>query len=143
MRIAIVYAAHAKHKQSIQEVAKSFSRFFQSKGYFIDSIDCQNDRGKKLTGYQYIIVISHAVSFYGKEIVPSLREFLVESGELMGKRSCVILMRFFQLSVQKAYLALMKCVESYGIVLHYSQVVSSVKVIPSVADRVQRSLLRT
>jgi hypothetical protein len=122
MRIVIVFFPLSQ-KRILQNLAKSLSSGIESQGHHADIIDGSVDRGKKLTIYQYIVLMTESAGFSGR--VPEIiSQFLKDAGNLIGKWSSAFVLKAV-FGSDKTLLKLMKAMESEGMYLKFSDVLKN------------------
>jgi menaquinone-dependent protoporphyrinogen IX oxidase len=133
MRAAIVFFPQ-KYRDKLLKISKALSDGIQQNGHQVDIIDGSRDVNTKLTIYEYIAVGSEVVSFIGGKIPESVHNFLSSAGMVGGKRCfAYILKKGF--STQKGLSRLMKEMESQGMYLKYSEVLTSAEEAKEIGKR--------
>ena len=123
MRIAVVFF-EGKSRKQILNIAQALVRGVGKQGHHVDLIDGNRTVNSKLTLYKYIICGTESLSLFSGKIPNRVTIFLQESGIVSGKRCfAFIIKRPF--SSSRALLKLMKLMESEGMILKNSRVLSS------------------
>ncbi len=122
MRVAVVYVP-AKDKARIERTAKSVARALESKGHMVDPMEARPDESPRLTGYDYVVVVTESASVMGK-IPDRVPRFLAQAGTLTGKRSMALL-RKGGLRPARALARLMRAMEGEGMVVNSAEIVAS------------------
>ena len=107
-----------------KELALGLSEGIQHQGHDVDLIDMQRDTGKIISYYDYIAVGTTAISFWGGKIPPVVSNFLKQCGTISGKRSFAFISKK-GIRQGKTLQALMRSMESQGMYLTYSDVLSN------------------
>jgi menaquinone-dependent protoporphyrinogen IX oxidase len=135
MRIAVVYYA-AKHREKLETLAKSIAKGLEAQGHMVEVIDAQHDENKRLTIYEYLAVGSESVSLFGGKLPERLKTYLKQSGSLGGKRSFAFVLKG-GLSSEKALARLMAAMESEGMFVNFSEVLSDPAEAVEIAKRLK------
>lgn len=122
MRVAVVCALNGKGSK-IPGIAKSLSMALESKGNLCDVIDIKSDNDKKLTIYDYLIIVSEPVSYFSGKVPENIGKYLENAGVVSGKRAATVIVG--GLLKQKAMSNLMRIVEGQGIILKTSEFIKS------------------
>jgi flavodoxin len=123
MRIAVVFFPTSQ-RDKLREVSKALASGIEGQGHRIDLIDGSRDVNTKLTIYEYIAVGVEVPTFFGTKIPDAVKRFLSESGIVAGKRSFAFVLKK-PFGAGKALGRLMKTMESEGMFLKLSDVLSS------------------
>lgn len=134
MRVAVVFYPYAR-REKLLSIAKGLASGIQAKGHQVDIVDGSRDVNTKLTIYEYICLGTEGVSFFSSKIPERLKEFLGAAGIVAGKRSFAFVVKkgFGQ---GKCLSRLMKLMESEGMFLKFSEVLSA----PEEAEEVGKRL---
>jgi len=123
LRIAVVYFGFSR-TEAIKKLAQGFSEGLGFQGHQVDIIDGIKDPEKKLTSYGYVLLgVANSSMFSGK-LSNKISEYLKNCGNLVGKRSFAFVLKQPVFS-QKLLSRLMKTMESEGMFLKLSDVLSS------------------
>ena len=117
-------------------VSRALAKGIEAQGHQVDVIDGSRDVNSKLTMYRYIAVGSEPASFVSAKIAAGLGRFLGQAGMVGGKRSFGFVLKK-GLGSQRALRNLMKVMESEGMFLRFSEVLSS----PEDAEEIGKRLL--
>ena len=123
MRVAVIFVPQAK-RDKLLDIAKALASGIESQGHRVDLVDASRDVNTKLTIYQYIAVGTEVVSLFGGKIPTKVSEFLRSSGIVAGKRSFAFVTKK-AMGAEKGLQRLMKQMESEGMFLKFSGVLSS------------------
>ncbi|MFP4114325.1 MAG: hypothetical protein ACOC2Y_03000 [Spirochaetota bacterium] len=123
MRVAIVFVPQAK-REKLLEISKALANGIEAQGHKVDLVDASRDVTTKLTIYEYIAVGTEVVSLFGGKIPSKVSEFLRVSGIVSGKRSFAFVTKK-AIGAEKGLQRLMKQMESEGMFLKFSDVLSS------------------
>ncbi len=135
VRAAVVFYPNGS-REKLMAVAKALAKGIEAQGHQVDVIDGSRDVHTKLTAYQYIAVGSEPASLISGKINPHLGRFLAQAGMVGGKRSFgFVLKKGF--NSNRALRNLMKVMESEGMFLRFSEVLSS----PEDAEEIGKRLL--
>ncbi len=121
MRVCVLYAGANRECGKLKEIATSLARGVESQGGQVDLYDMALENGKKLSFYDYIIVGTESISFFGGKIPSTVREFFRNAGNVSGKR-CMAFVRKSGIRSQKTLQVLMKLMEGEGMYLRISEV---------------------
>ena len=123
MRVAVVFVPHSR-RDKLLEVSKALAKGIEAQGHSVDVIDGSRDVNSKLTIYEYLAVGTEIVSTFGGKIPDSVSQYLKSSGIVGGKRSfAFVLKRPF--GTEKGIHRLMKAMETEGMFLRFSSVMTS------------------
>jgi len=123
MRVAVVFVPQAK-RDKLVEISKALASGIESQGHQVDLVDASRDVNTKLTIYEYIALGTEVVSMFGGKIPEKVSEFLNASGIVGGKR-CFAFVTKKAIGAEKGLQRLMKKMESEGMLLKFSDVLSS------------------
>jgi len=123
MRVAVVFVPQAKRDKLI-EISKALATGIESQGHQVDLVDASRDVNTKLTIYEYIALGTEVVSMFGGKIPEKVTEYLTASGIVGGKR-CFAFVTKKAIGAEKGLQRLMKKMESEGMLLKFSDVLSS------------------
>jgi hypothetical protein len=135
MRIAVVFFA-GKRKEKLAALAGAVAKGFEAQGHMVDLVDGENDESKKLTIYDYIAIGSESVSFIGGKLPERLKTYLKQSGSLGGKRSFAFVLKG-GFGAARALSRLMASMESEGMFVNFSEILSDPAVATEIAKRLK------
>ncbi len=121
MQVCVVYGAKAKENTKMRNIAEAISKGIESQG--ISNVNVFNmmvDNDKRLTIYDYIVVVSEPISFFSGKIPQYISKYLENAGTVSGKRAACVITGGLRAS--KALLNLMKITEGQGIILKTSDI---------------------
>jgi hypothetical protein len=119
MRIAVISAPAARGAPP--EYVKSLARGMESMGHRVDIIDAWTEDGFRLPGYEYITVVSEAVSFFSGKIPDALPKMLAAGNGLVGKKSAAFVKKG-GLFTARSLVNLMRAMEKEGMLVNWSDV---------------------
>lgn len=123
MRVAVVFVPQSK-RDKLLEISRALAAGIEAQGHQVDVVDATHDVNTKLTIYEYIAVGTEVVSMFGGKIPERVSEFLRSSGIVAGKRSFAFVTKN-AIGADKGLQRLMKQMESEGMFLKFSHVLSS------------------
>jgi menaquinone-dependent protoporphyrinogen IX oxidase len=123
MRVAVVFVPQSK-REKLLEISKALASGIEAQGHQVDVVDATHDVNSKLTIYEYIAVGTEVVTLFGGKIPSRVSEFLRSSGSVGGKRSFAFVTKK-AIGADKGLQRLMKQMESEGMFLKLSGVLSS------------------
>lgn len=123
MRVAVIFVPQQK-RDKLLEISKALAAGIQSQGHQVDIVDASRDVNTKLTIYAYVAIGTEVVSLFGGKIPAKVSEFLRSSGTVVGKRSFAFVTKK-AIGADKGLQRLMKQMESEGMFLKFSDVLSS------------------
>lgn len=128
MRIGLIVAEAGK-AGSLRAYAEAVSRGVESMGHRVDVLDARTEDGRKLAGFEYLIVLAESASFFGGKLPDSLPKLLAAASSLVGKKGAAFL-RPSGLFSGKAMANLMRAMEKEGMCVNWSELVPK----PSMAE---------
>ena len=91
MRVCVLYCGRQPNDRNLAELASKLAEGIASNGHTVDVFDMNLEMGKIISFYDYVAVITTAVSFFSKNIPDNVMKFLKAAGSVSGKRcSCYI-----------------------------------------------------
>jgi menaquinone-dependent protoporphyrinogen IX oxidase len=122
MRIAVVYFTPRSNSPVIA-MAKAIASGIESQGHQVDIIDGFTDQTRKLIMYQYIIIGTEQIGFFGK-IHDKIGHYLSSQGTVQGKKGfAFVAQKIF--GTPRALLRLMSVMEKEGIMVKCSEIFTS------------------
>ncbi|MCK9286204.1 MAG: hypothetical protein PHU24_04180 [Sphaerochaetaceae bacterium] len=122
MRVCVLYCESSG--TSCKELSAGLAEGLQMQGHTVDVIDMQADAGKIVSFYDYLVVGTSAISFWGGKIPRKVDDFLKAAGTISGKR-CFAFVPKRGMRVMKTLQRLMHVMESQGMYLTYSDVLTN------------------
>lgn len=119
MRVAIVYDARESRQKL---VAQALQNILQKDRHTVNLH--RMAEGAKLTGCQYIILLSETVSFFRGKIPEQIAYFLSQAGNLVGKKAAAVIIRRPGFGQLRGLRNLMRAMEKEGLIVHYSDIAS-------------------
>jgi hypothetical protein len=93
----------------------------ESMGHRVDIIDAWTGDGFRLPGYEYIAVVSEAVSLFSGKIPEALPKLLAGGSGLVGKKSAAFVKKG-GLFTGRALVNLMRAMEKEGMLVNWSDI---------------------
>ena len=122
MQVCIIYGGNSRENPKLKKIAEAISKGIESQGTSNVAIfNMMTDTDKRLTIYDYIVVVSEPVSVLSAKVPPYISKFLENAGSVSGKRAACVVSG--GLRAQKALLNLMKITEGQGIILKTSDII--------------------
>lgn len=134
MRIAVVYYA-TRAGDKMQSISKGLAEGLGLKASQVDIIDAIKDSDKKLSAYTYIAFGVVGDSPFSGKLPVRVIEYFKNAGSLVGKRCFAFVLKQAIFS-QKLLTRLMKAMESEGMFLKFSEILS----IPEEAKEIGKRL---
>lgn len=122
MNICVIVAP-SDGKDKLSEIAKGFVDGFSSNGHNVTVISVLHDSDKRITIYDYVVVLAEPVSFFSGKITAKLKTYLSGAGAVSGKRASVFISG--GLRKNKALQNLMHTVESEGVILKSGDIIKN------------------
>lgn len=122
MQVCIVYGGNSKENPKVRSIAEAIGKGLESQGNSNVAIyNMSIDTDKRLTIYDYIVVVSEPVSFFSGKVPAYISKYLEGAGTVSGKRAACVITG--GLRSNRALLNLMKITESQGIILKTSDII--------------------
>ena len=131
----MIVAAAAKKSGSLGPYASAVAKGVEAMGHRVDVLDAWTEDGRKLAGYEYLIVLSEAASTFGGKVPDILPKFLASASMLVGKKSAAFL-RPSPIFAGKAMANLMRAMEKEGMCVNWSEVVPKPGIAEAAAKRI-------
>jgi len=122
MRTCVLY--YESNGSVCKELAAGLAEGLQLQGHTVDVVDMRSDMGKIVSFYEYIAVGTASTTFWGGRIPQAVEDFLKQSGSISGKR-CFAFIAKRGLRTLKSLQRLMHVMESQGMYLKYSDVLTN------------------
>lgn len=122
MRVCILICPKSNQSEKLLNIGKALASSLESKGNIVDILSVYTDSDKKLSFYDYLVVISEPMTLFGGKINPKLKTFLSSCGQVSGKRAASIISSGIRKN--KAMYDLMRTMESEGIILKTSEIIT-------------------
>ena len=91
MKICVLYCGNKANDPKLKALASKMAEGISSNGHDVDVFDINLEMGKIISFYEYVVVISCAVSYFSKNVPSNVETFLRSAGTVSGKRcSCYI-----------------------------------------------------
>ena len=135
MRVCVLYCGNKANDAELKALASKMAQGISEDGHSVDIFDMDLEMGKIISFYDYVVVISRSVSLFSKNIPSRVLTFLRAAGSISGKRcSCYITKK--QCIRKGATLqTLMRTMESEGMYLKVSDVLSNANYAYAVGKR--------
>jgi len=122
MQVCIIYGGNSKGNSKLKEISEAIAKGVEKQGISNVSIyNMMTDNDKRLTIYDYLVVVSEPISFLSGKVPSYISKFLENAGTVSGKRAACVITG--GLRGQKALLNLMKITEGQGIILKTSDII--------------------
>lgn len=135
MRICILYGGATASNVKMRALAEAMSKGLSTSGeHVVEIVDMKLEQGKRVSSYDYIVVISQAENFFSKKVPACVSDFLKSAGSISGKRcSCFISSNCLRKS--RVLHNLMYVMESEGMYLKLSDVLKNADMAYAVGKR--------
>jgi len=137
MKVCVLYF----DKQSshfCKDLSSAFASGVMEQGEDCDIIDMGKETGKIISFYDYIAVIVPPSSLWGGKVPDAIERFLKQCGTISGKRSAAFISKG-SIRSTKTLQALFKLMESQGMYLTYSDVLSNKDIASASGKRIKLS----
>ncbi len=135
MRIVVVFIP-GQNREKLLNIAKGLARGIEQQGHQVDIVDGSRDVNTKLTIYEYICIGTEPSSLFGGRIPSRIGEFLGAAGIVTGKRSFAFVIKK-GVSSLKSLSRLMKTMETEGMMLKFSEILTSVEEAVEIGKRLR------
>ena len=122
MQVCIVYAGKDRNDKSPEEVCRQAAKGLGEQGHAVEIFNMYTDSDRKLSFYDYILVVSCAKTAFGGSIPDVVKTFLSRAGQVGSKR-CSALVTKAGLRSQKTLSLLMKDMEAEGMFVLFGEVI--------------------
>ena len=122
MKACIILWPKEDESVRLANIGASLSQGLESQGHQCDIVNIAVDTDKRLTLYDYLIVVAEPLSAFSKNVSPRIGKYFENAGSVSGKRAATILVGGIRKSA--AMSTLMRIVESEGIILKTSEFIS-------------------
>lgn len=134
MKICVLYCGYKANDPKLKALASKMAEGISSNGHDVDVFDINLEMGKIISFYEYVVVISCAVSYFSKNVPSNVETFLRSAGTVSGKRcSCYISKGCLRKS--RVLQTLMQVLESEGMYLKVSDVLPNANYAYAVGKR--------
>ena len=135
MRICILYGGTSAGNEKLRGLAEGMSKGISSSGeHIVDTLDMKLEQGKRISSYDYVVVISQAENFFSKKVPSIVSDFLKAAGSISGKR-CSCFISSNSLRKGRVLQNLMYVMESEGMYLKLSDVLKNANMAYAVGKR--------
>ena len=135
MRICILYGGTSAGNEKLRGLAEGLSKGISSSGeHIVDTLDMKLEQGKRISSYDYVVVISQAENFFSKKVPSIVSDFLKAAGSISGKR-CSCFISSNSLRKGRVLQNLMYVMESEGMYLKLSDVLKNANMAYAVGKR--------
>ena len=122
MQVCILYCGADQHSK-LKSLADSIAIGISKNGHQTAVLNALVDTDKRLTIYDYIVVLSEPIFLFSAKTPGYIVKFLENAGQVSGKRcACAI---SGGIRKNKALLNLMRDVESQGIIIKISEIIKN------------------
>lgn len=135
MRICILYGGTDAGHDKLKGLAEGMSKGISSSGeHIVEILDMKLEQGRRISSYDYVVIISQAESLFSKKVPSIVSDFLKAAGSISGKRcSCFISSNC--LRKNSVLHNLMYVMESEGMYLKLSDVLKNADMAYAVGKR--------
>jgi len=119
MRIVIVSAAPGR--KAPPDYALSLAQGMKAMGHYVDVLDAWTGDGHRLPGYDYVVAVTQAASFFSGKIPEIVPAILSAASNLVGKKGAAFVMKG-GLFTDRALANLMKAMEKEGMRVNWSDI---------------------
>jgi hypothetical protein len=119
MRIAVVSAP--SRRQAPPDYVQTFAKGMELMGHTIEIIDAWTDNGMRLSGCNYIAIITTPASFFSAKIPDLIPKILSIGGGVGGKKSAAFVKRE-GLRSNKTLANLMRAMEKEGMIINWCDI---------------------
>ena len=75
MRVCVLFCGNNANDPKLKELASRMAEGISSNGHDVDVFDMNLEMGKIISFYEYVVVISSAVSFFSKSVPSNVVSF--------------------------------------------------------------------
>ncbi|MBG0766242.1 flavodoxin family protein [Sphaerochaeta halotolerans] len=136
MKVCILYAPASKGNEKMKAIANALSESISAQGHMVDVFDMSLEAGKIVSFYDYLIIGTETLTFFGGKIPQTVSGFLKSAGSISGKR-CMAFITKGGIRSMKTLQTLMKTMEKEGMFLKKSEIINKVDLARAVGKRVQ------
>lgn len=136
MRVCVLYAPASKGNEKMKAIANALSEGISAQGHVVDVLDMTLETGKIVSFYDYLVIGTESLTFFGGKIPSSVSSFLKTAGSISGKR-CMAFITKGGVRSMKTLIALMKVMEKEGMFLKKSELISKVDFAKAVGKHLQ------
>ncbi|MGE4453531.1 MAG: flavodoxin family protein [Sphaerochaeta sp.] len=136
MKVCVLYAPASKGNEKMKAIAKAVAEGVSSQGHMVDVFDMSLETGKIVSFYDYLIIGTETLTFFGGKIPATVSGFLKTAGSISGKR-CMAFITKGGLRSMKTLQTLMKAMEKEGMFLKKSEIVNKVDLGRAVGKHIQ------
>lgn len=135
MRICVLYGGASSGSANLKSLADGMAKGLSSNGqHLVEVVDMNLEQGRRVSGFDYIVVIAQPSGFFSKTIPSSVSDFLKSAGSISGKRCSCFISRNC-LRKHKVLQSLMKTMENEGMYLKLSDVLKNADMACAVGKR--------
>lgn len=126
MRVCIIFAGSDKEGRKLKELATALARGInaQDQSASVEIFNMYTEQGKNISFYDYYVIGSEAINFFGGKIPHAIKDFLRQCGNISGKR-CFCFVNKKGLRCQKTLSVLMKTIENEGAFITNFEIIKS------------------
>jgi hypothetical protein len=133
MRVGVVYFP-AGNREKLARICKALAQGIEAQGHQVDIIDAGMDVNSKLSVYQYLVMGAQFPSMFSAKTPEPVLRYLKNAGLIAGKR-CFAFILPRPILAGKSLANLMSSMESEGMFIKYSDVVSDEAVALEIGKR--------
>ncbi|MFA7109884.1 MAG: hypothetical protein WC162_12145 [Sphaerochaetaceae bacterium] len=126
MRVGILLGGVQARSKDLEKIAKALARGLEKNKTpaLVETFDMYQEMNKICSYYDYIIIGSESLTFFGGKIPSVVSQFLGNAGSLSGKR-CLAFISKKGMRKVKTLQVLMKAMESEGMYIKNSDIISN------------------
>lgn len=125
MKVCVLYCGRVANDENLKALSLKLSEGLSYNGHVVDTFDMNLEKGRIISLYDYVVVISTSTSLFSKTVPQNVSAFLSSCGSIAGKRcSCFVLSKG-TLRPAKVLHCLMKAMESEGMYLKLSDILKN------------------
>jgi len=123
MKVCVLYGGKDRKAERVKQIAESITKGISSKDHLVDLFNMYTERGKIVSYYDYIVIVSEQTTFWGGKIPDIVAGFLKTAGSISGIRcSGFIYGKGFR--KMKTLQTLMNTMEKEGLYLKVSDILA-------------------
>lgn len=125
MRVCVLYCGNRPNDANLKLLAQKMSEGISCGGHTVEVFDMNLEMGKIISFYDYVVVISCSTSLFSKSIPANVLTFLRAAGSISGKRCSCYVPKKGIIRKGAALQTLMRTMESEGMYLKVSDVLTN------------------
>jgi menaquinone-dependent protoporphyrinogen IX oxidase len=120
MRVCVLYEDSGS-ATVCKDIASGLADGIQMQGHDVELVDMVRESGKIVSYFDYLVLGTSAINFFGGKISSKSEDFLKQGGSISGKRSFAFVSKK-GLRQGKTLQTLMKVMEGQGLYLTFSDI---------------------